>query len=143
MTKFTLPEGVESKPKKFHERESAIEEHLVKKVKANGGIAYKFTSPQRRSVPDRLVLENAGAAAEVLRKLVIRYAREGAIEMTRAQLELEAAEVVAAGIYFVELKATGAKPTELQEREHAKLRERGFTVLVIDSKAEVDRRYSK
>ncbi|MFA6718368.1 MAG: VRR-NUC domain-containing protein [Prevotella sp.] len=36
--------------------ERDIENYLVRKVKAKGGIAYKFTSPQRRSVPDRLVV---------------------------------------------------------------------------------------
>jgi hypothetical protein len=40
--------------------ESKIEAHLVKRVKEIGGTAYKFTSPQRRSVPDRLVLLPAG-----------------------------------------------------------------------------------
>lgn len=37
-------------------REDSIEDHLVKQVKKAGGIAYKFISPGRRSVPDRLVL---------------------------------------------------------------------------------------
>ncbi|AXY33950.1 nuclease [Yersinia pseudotuberculosis] len=37
-------------------REDSIEDHLVKEVKKAGGIAYKFISPGRRSVPDRLVL---------------------------------------------------------------------------------------
>lgn len=43
-------------------READIEAHLVKRVKEAGGIAYKFTSPQRRSVPDRLVLMPGGRA---------------------------------------------------------------------------------
>ncbi|MDN0108802.1 VRR-NUC domain-containing protein [Yersinia rochesterensis] len=37
-------------------REDSIEDNLVKEVKKAGGIAYKFVSPGRRSVPDRLVL---------------------------------------------------------------------------------------
>ncbi|EKN6174714.1 VRR-NUC domain-containing protein [Yersinia enterocolitica] len=37
-------------------REDSIEDNLVKEVKKAGGIAYKFISPGRRSVPDRLVL---------------------------------------------------------------------------------------
>ncbi|WP_375199087.1 VRR-NUC domain-containing protein [Cupriavidus metallidurans] len=45
--------------------ESKIEAHLVKRVKEIGGIAYKFTSPQRRSVPDRLVLLPGGRATFV------------------------------------------------------------------------------
>lgn len=35
-------------------RESAVEAQLVKRVKERGGIPYKFKSPQRRSVPDRI-----------------------------------------------------------------------------------------
>lgn len=41
-------------------RESTVENNLVKKVKAAGGTAYKFTSPGRRAVPDRLVLLPGG-----------------------------------------------------------------------------------
>lgn len=141
MTKFTLPEGVEQKPKKFHERESAIEEYLVKRTKSRGGIAYKFTSPQRRSVPDRLVLGDAKAAAAALYKVVKSYDCRSVENATEEELAQQVAEIVSHMIHFVELKATGQKPTELQEREHAKLRERGFTVRVIDSKAEVDRQY--
>ncbi len=40
--------------------EKDIEAYLVKRVKDLGGIAYKFTSPQRRSVPDRLCLLPGG-----------------------------------------------------------------------------------
>ncbi len=36
-------------------RESTIEKHLVAKVKAIGGVAYKFTSPAHRGVADRIV----------------------------------------------------------------------------------------
>ena len=36
--------------------ERDIEAYFVKKVKDAGGVAMKFTSPQRRSVPDRIVL---------------------------------------------------------------------------------------
>jgi hypothetical protein len=41
-------------------REKDIEAHLVAHIKAQGGLAYKFTSPHRRSVPDRLVLLPGG-----------------------------------------------------------------------------------
>ncbi|EKG9274037.1 VRR-NUC domain-containing protein [Salmonella enterica] len=43
-----------------YERESLIEKHLVTEVKKAGGIAYKFLSPGRRSVPDRIVLLPGG-----------------------------------------------------------------------------------
>lgn len=37
-------------------RESTIERYLVKRVKELGGITYKFVSPGRRNVPDRIVV---------------------------------------------------------------------------------------
>ena len=40
--------------------EKDVELALVKRVKEMGGLALKFTSPARRSVPDRLVLLPGG-----------------------------------------------------------------------------------
>ena len=37
-------------------RESVIEQRLVDRVKALGGMCPKFKSPQRKNVPDRIVL---------------------------------------------------------------------------------------
>ena len=37
-------------------RESQLEQKLVIHIKKLGGIAYKFSSPNRRSVPDRLCI---------------------------------------------------------------------------------------
>jgi hypothetical protein len=42
--------------------EKTVEQYLVMRVRANGGIAYKFSSPARRGVPDRLVLWPGGEA---------------------------------------------------------------------------------
>lgn len=36
-------------------------------------------------------------------------------------------------LFFIECKQQGKKPTRLQEHIHRKLRERGFTVYVLDS----------
>jgi hypothetical protein len=41
-------------------RESQIETYLRREVKNLGGCAYKFTSPQRVNVPDRIVLLPGG-----------------------------------------------------------------------------------
>lgn len=41
-------------------------------------------------------------------------------------------------IIFVELKAPGKKPTELQERDHARRRALGCDVRVIDNKEDAD-----
>lgn len=43
-----------------YERESKIEKNLVVAVKQAGGTAYKWVSPGRRSVPDRIVLLPGG-----------------------------------------------------------------------------------
>lgn len=43
-----------------YERENTIEKHLIAEVKKAGGVAYKFVSPGRRSVPDRIVLLPGG-----------------------------------------------------------------------------------
>lgn len=43
-----------------------------------------------------------------------------------------------AGIFFVELKAPGKKPTAQQKDEHDKLRASGLKVVVISNKASVD-----
>ena len=37
-------------------RESELEKKLVSHIKNLGGIAYKFSSPNRKSVPDRLCI---------------------------------------------------------------------------------------
>lgn len=41
-------------------RESVIEKKLVAEVKKAGGIAWKFVSPGRRGVPDRIILLPGG-----------------------------------------------------------------------------------
>lgn len=40
--------------------EKDVEAHLVKRIKGLGGLCLKFTSPQRVSVPDRIVLLPGG-----------------------------------------------------------------------------------
>ena len=92
--------------------EKDIEAHLRDKVKDADGIAFKFTSPQRRSVPDRLILM---PVAEEHMDIVARYVR------------------------FVEVKNTGKKATDAQLREHARLRALGFRVQVIDNKPDAAR----
>jgi len=42
-------------------RESLIEKRLCKRVKEFGGLCEKFTSPGKRSVPDRLITLPGGA----------------------------------------------------------------------------------
>lgn len=103
------------------EREKDVEERLRRKVRSElGGIAYKFTSPARRSVPDRLVClpptgrhHIATAGGSMIGELGGR-------------------------VLFVECKAPGEKPTANQEREITRLREMGFRVEVVGTKDAVD-----
>ncbi len=77
--------------------ERDVERALVQRVNALGGTCEKFTSPTKRSVPDRIVTLPGGR------------------------------------IIFVEVKAPGKKPTELQHRDHERRRALGCDVRVIDS----------
>lgn len=82
--------------------ERDIEAYLVKRCKEIGALCCKFTSPSRRSVPDRLI-------------------------------------TFSGRVLFVELKATGKKPTEAQVRDHERRRAAGAEVVWLDSKEGVDR----
>lgn len=81
--------------------ERDIEAYLVKRCKEIGALCDKFCSPQRRSVPDRLI-------------------------------------TFGGRVLFVELKATGKKPTEAQVRDHERRRAAGAEVVWLDSCTAVD-----
>ncbi|MDY7579385.1 hypothetical protein RGU70_13785 [Herbaspirillum sp. RTI4] len=76
--------------------ERNIEAHLVKRCKEWDILCEKFTSPQRRNVPDRIL---------TCRRSII----------------------------FVELKATGKKPSEAQMRDHMRRIDAGACVVWTDS----------
>lgn len=81
--------------------ERDIEAYLVKRCKEIGALCDKFTSPQRRSVPDRLI-------------------------------------TFSGRVLFVELKATGKKPTEAQVRDHDRRWEARAEIMWTDSIEGVD-----
>lgn len=81
--------------------ERDIEAYLVKRCKEIGALCDKFVSPQRRSVPDRLI-------------------------------------TFGGRVLFVELKATGKKPTEAQVRDHERRRAAGAEVVWTDSVEGID-----
>lgn len=58
-------------------RESEVEAHLVKRVKEAGGMAYKFVSPGRRNVPDRMVVFPGGRVFFVELKAPRKELRSG------------------------------------------------------------------
>ena len=105
-----LPPERPKKPRKI--RESDVEAYLVAEVEKRGGVAEKFSSPAKRSVPDRIVMwpkvpQPGGWCDDAF-------------------------------IEFVECKAPGEKPTPAQARDHARRRAMGFLVWVVDSYESVD-----
>lgn len=86
--------------------EKQIELRGCNYAKEKGVAAYKFTSPNRHSVPDRLQL---AVIPDELRELIGKY------------------------VCFVEYKKGGVKPSHAQLREHARLKEMGFRVEVVDN----------
>ena len=89
-------------------KESDVEAYLVKCVEARGGTAEKFSSPNRRSVPDRLIswawTDGGGFPT----------------------------------VQYVECKAPGKKATKAQKRDHDRRRGMGFQVDVLDTIEAVD-----
>lgn len=78
--------------------EKDIEAKVCDYAKKLNCIVYKFTSPNRRSVPDRLFIMPGGR-----------------------------------GVFFIEFKRLGHKPTVAQEVEIAKIRAQGIYVGVVDN----------
>jgi hypothetical protein len=109
--------------------ETDVERAFCARVKTNGGTAYKFTSPARRSVPDRLVLRGVLPMIPVLREVIGRAVDDVADDV----LAEACSKLLRQAVSFCELKAPGKKPTPEQQREHARLRDLGFTVDVIDN----------
>lgn len=86
--------------------EKDIENLVCRYARGEDVTAYKFNSPARAAVPDRLMLAKIPL---ILRPVIAKYIR------------------------FVEMKREGAKPTAAQTREHTRLRALGFTVEVVDN----------
>ena len=78
--------------------ERDIEKAVCAFAKTLGILHYKFTSPARRSVPDRMFIMPQGK-----------------------------------GVFFIEFKRKGEKPTAGQEVEIAKIRAQGTAVYVVDN----------
>lgn len=87
------------------ELEKSLEAKITSYAKKQGALAYKFTSPAHRGVPDRLFIYRGK-------------------------------------VLFLEIKAKGKKPTELQKHELEKLVEAGVAATWVDNledaKQEID-----
>ena len=56
----TVEEILNRKRKQVTVKESSVEKAVCDYAKGKGFLAYKFTSPQRRSVPDRMFIDPEG-----------------------------------------------------------------------------------
>lgn len=106
--------------------ESSVEDYLADAVRFVDGVQRKVKWPGRKGAPDRLV----GIPSRVV-GLQATFARHALVELKRPGL--------AAGFpnnYKPGTKAYGHE--QAQAREHARLREIGFDVVVIDSREGVE-----
>lgn len=127
MDEMFLPKPRKAKPV----TEKQVEKDSKARVKDDGGLSLKFTSPGRRNVPDQIELYGIEPMRVVLRNLML--AKHG-YELSDDEELAAARELLAAGIQFTECKRPGKKPTAGQEREHARLRALGFQVNVVDQR---------
>lgn len=88
-------------------KERQIEHWAGTLARKLGFMHFKFTSPSRAAVPDRIIM---APIPEFLRDTVAQYIR------------------------FIEYKATNGEPTAAQRREHERLRQMGFRVDVVNSR---------
>jgi len=91
-------------------KEKVSEIALRDGFKVRGGIAFKFVSPGRRSVPDRICL---------------------------LPVPLEHQEIVSRYVRFVEMKREGKGATDAQARELQRLQDMGFDARVVSGQQEV------
>lgn len=91
--------------------EAKVEKHLVDRVEAKGGRAFKWVSPGTAGVMDRLVFLPVPPEH---RQIVNRY------------------------IKLIELKDKGKKARPLQDRVSGWIQALGFEVRVVDSKEQVE-----
>jgi len=90
----------------FEMNERNVEQNVIKQLRKAGGEAYKFVSPGRRGVPDRLCLLSV---PEKLRETIAKYIR------------------------FIEAKAPGKMMRPDQINEKKRLEELGYRVDIIDT----------
>ena len=105
-----------------------------KAVKALGGDSFKWRSPGRNGVPDQIELYGAEAMAAWLDENWSQVKNAAELEIHEDRLIPVCVELLAAAIRFTEYKAPGKLEdlTVNQKSMHRLLRDRGFTVDVVD-----------
>lgn len=111
-------------------RESYIERRIVAELKKRNAEAYKFVSPARRGVPDRIIfwgLNNAVSHYKKLRKL-----------RNDKDAEKELRMLISMVIEFVEVKSEKGRLMPVQVREMRKLESLGFKVSVLKDLSDIE-----
>jgi hypothetical protein len=85
--------------------EKKVEKKICKTVADAGGCAYKFSSPARPGVPDRLVIL---PIPDFMREIISQY------------------------VFMIEVKAPGKKTSPLQNAVIDELQTLGITVYIVD-----------
>ncbi len=75
--------------------EKAIEKRLSDKVRSRGWLSYKFSSPARRGVPDRLLVLPGGAV------VFVEVKRAGGKLSRLQEVEIETLQGVGAEVFVV------------------------------------------
>lgn len=65
--------------------EKDIENYLVSRVKKAGGLIYKFTSPSKRAVPDRLIIYRGRHVFVELKRPQGKARRDQLVEINRME----------------------------------------------------------
>jgi hypothetical protein len=78
-------------------RERDIEAAFVRYAKARGCVAYKFTSPGRAGVPDRLVVTPVGA-------FFIEFKRPGEKPTRKQQIEIDRLRLLGQTVLVIDQK---------------------------------------
>lgn len=97
MTKLVPP-----KPRNTNPLEKVIEEKVCNHAKELGCLAYKFTSPSRRSVPDRLFILPQGKGC-----FFIEFKRRGEVPTEKQALEIAKIQEKGMAVFIVDDTATG------------------------------------
>jgi hypothetical protein len=96
-----------------NELEKAVEKYLREQMNEIGGLCYKWVSPGRKGVPDRICIFPPFAKGST------------------------------GTVFFIEVKRPGEEPSGPQKREMERLVEKGQLVAIIDSKKGVDQLIAK
>lgn len=91
--------------------EKDIEAKVVAYAKSLGMLVYKFTSPSRRSVPDRMFITKAGVV------FFIEFKRLGQKPTAAQQVEIEKIQATGVMVYVIDNIPSGKKAVDLENDE--------------------------